>query len=172
MHPYSKTKTFLTLLGVGIVLIGIFLAYDLPARARFTTTYNEVEKIRRDVMNPAGAMERNDKLYKADVRGDGIIDLVFGCGSDVACPTIGRVWFTPIEPGKEADFLKLILQNNGYRIADKLPENCTTGHWCGVSGEKEHFRIGIDISQNESNAPTTDVSPKKWRAVDIRVSYR
>jgi hypothetical protein len=155
-----------------VVILGAFLTKDIPMRIRYSATINELEKIKKDVMGPAGAIQRAGE----EKRGNGLLDTIFNCGIDVACPTVGAGWYVPIEPGKEAEFATSILQRQEYQITIENYHYCTSlseGRSCGVSGNKDNFDIGVNIQATGPQAPTpptTDVSPKIWRDVSIRIT--
>ncbi len=152
------------------MLIGIFLAFDLPARQRFAVVNDEVERVRAEVMEPVGAVERIEG-DRPDIRGNG----VFGslrCYL-ASCPIINRQWFVPIQPGKEEKFMKSILQTGDYQIESEAVLDCTkldVGNVCSTTGRKGNLSMSARIyALGDVKAPTHDVSPKQWRLVGLEV---
>jgi hypothetical protein len=154
------------------VALGAFLVNDIPSRMRYSATYNQLEMIKKDVMEPAGAVQQPGE----EKRGNGVIDTIFNCGPDVSCPTVGAGWYVPVELGKEQEFARTILQRKGYTVTagDRNPCSLDKTSDCGVSGNKDNYDIGISIravGPQAPNPPTTDVSPKIWRDVGMRITY-
>jgi hypothetical protein len=165
-----KGWALIVLTAIVVIVFGVFLANDLPVRARYSATVNELEKIKKDVMEPAGAVQQSGE----EKRGDGLLDSIFNCGPDVQCPTVGAVWFVPVEKGKEQDFTRALLQKEGYTVTagDKNPCSLEKTSTCGVSGEKGDFDVSVNIETASDARPTpsADVSPKLWRIVSLRIT--
>jgi hypothetical protein len=128
---------------------------------------NAMEKIRRNVMDPMGAIERTEA---AAVVQDSLLN-PFDC-IDEACPYALRSWFVPLGHTEEIAFTRSILEKEGYEITLEDPQTCTIEEEriCGFMGRNDQFVIqtkAVDVGAIEP--PNKDVSPKRWRYVTIRL---
>lgn len=166
-----KGWVLITLAAVITVALGAFLVKDIPSRMNYSATVNELEKIKKDVMEPAGAVQQPGE----EKRGNGLLDDIFNCGTDVACPTVGGVWFVPLEQGKEAEFVEALTQRDGYTTDTTALNGCARlneGGGCSGIGKKGDFDIGVSLEATTTArpAPSSDVSPKVWRIVSLRIT--
>lgn len=146
-------------------------AYETPeAKQRFSTLNAEVEKFQHEIMDPAGAVREG----LGEVRGSGDGDTA-ECSIDVHCPTIGRLWFVPINPGGELQFLTATLQKMGYEVRLQTLQNCkaTEANSCTVLASKGQFdlNVAVSIPRSSDKLPTNSISPKVWRSVSVRFNY-
>lgn len=144
-------------------------ANDTPeAKQHFATLNAEVERLQREVMDPAGAAQNG----VGEVRGSSSNDTA-PCTIDVHCPTIGREWFVPMESGKEDQFLTAALQTLGYQATAQDLLGCKTNTSCGVTGTKDQFVLSANLSalRSTDKPPAKNISPKVWRSVTVRIDY-
>ena len=172
-NPKSSKRKLIILCTLIAILVVAFLAIDIPARQRFAIVNNEVEKVRTEILNPAGAVERKtDQLPY--LRGDGLIGSLL-CSPDVHCPAIGREWIMPIEKEKEAAFINSILQLEGYSQVDEATQvscnNLEAASTCLAAGKKGQLKMSISVNALNTAAPLSkDVSTsKQWRLVGFGV---
>lgn len=137
------------------VIVGLYVLLDLPYRLRFATVYNEVEKVRHDVIVPAGGVD----IYSPQVRGNGWFDTL-GC-IDTSCPDVSRTWLIPIPIGQEDQFVHNLMTTEGY------------GQKTGGIGIKNDLQLDIWITTVVSKIHTPYSAPtgKEWRFVQVDASY-
>ncbi len=141
------------------ILIGLYAFTDYQYRHQFSIVYNEVEKVRHDVIVPAGGVEWFGGTYTPYMAGNGLIGRL-GCSIDVNCPTVSRTWLVPIVPGKqEGEFITKIFQTEGYR-----QENGGTGVKDGLL-----MLASIGSVSGKIKLPYPAPREKAWVLVQISV---
>lgn len=170
----TKKKNKLKIIIVIIILLAsLFLILDLPARYKFTSLKNEVEKVQQDVMDPLGAVPQP---RRAPSGGNGLLETL-NCWPDTLCPFVYGGWVVPVEVGVEGKLAKSILESQGYVLDSNVAYPCTDAVMrdaCEQAGTKgtRHMRVDVytaNIAHFE-NIPKKDISPKIWRYVQIYVT--
>jgi hypothetical protein len=151
----------LLVVAVIIVLVPLLIA-DTVARQHFSVAYNEMERIRKEVIEPAGGVEHiiaSGPNMRPLLKGNGFIES-FGCSIDLDCPYILREWSVPIQPGKENNFAHLIMQKEGYQS-----EN-------GYKGNKGNTKIYIyPINKTDVLSLPKAAEGRQWEAVTIEATW-
>lgn len=168
-HNFSN-RSAIVFLSV-LVGLSVFLWKDLSLRSSFSAMYGELNSLNKNVMTPAGAVQQPGQ----EQRGDGLLDTIINCGPDVTCPTVGAGWYVPVESGKEQEFAKAMLEQQGYRVGAGGLNACSLEQTsdCGVTGRKDNYDIGVSVRKvgsQTSTAPSSNVSPKIWRDVSVRIT--
>lgn len=164
----SSKRKHPVLITIGVifaVFIGLYIYEELHWHSRFNVVQDEVEKIRKDVIEPAGGIADG-----SDARGS--TPWEFWKCMDVACPNVSQAWNVPIESGKEADFIKMVFAKEGYPVESPPPSYCKSwqpGDSCDASSRKGNLYMSVSIGP-VSQVPAKDVSPFVWRSVGISLS--
>ncbi|HKX73257.1 MAG TPA: hypothetical protein VJM32_04555, partial [Candidatus Saccharimonadales bacterium] len=168
---FNRRNLIIILLVVVVIAgLGVFLSKDLPLRERYAATVNELEEVKNKIMSSAQAVEQSDANYKPDIRGNGLIDNIFGCGIDVKCPTAARTWIVALEPGKELDFAKAMIASGGYSVeSGSSPCTLEKTSSCSITAKKDSYFMGINMQRTDAQ-PAAAVSPGVWRSVSVRVT--
>lgn len=163
----KKRRGLYVLIGIALVLVGTFLANDIPARMRYTETYNELFKFKEGIAKQTDFVDQPG----GERRGDGILSML-SCLPDVSCPTVSGGGFVAVEKGKERDFIKDLLIHAGYSssISGKNPCSLDETSVCSISGFKKHTMLGIQIYPAKTVPSQKEISPKIWREIGIRIA--
>lgn len=179
-HPTWKRPAKIA----GIVILIFLSLYAIGegiARYRFSVVYSEMERLRREVIDPAGGVEnvfKHDNGESPDFGGQDFIGT--GCSIDVACPYVWRQWFVPFDkdPAEQSTFLKTAFQ--GYEsysnttIDEKVADFKLLGH-VYITGEKDDLSIGIDLGPISHHYQPPSAAPpegKQWMSVIIHLEGR
>jgi len=139
---------------VGLLLLGWGIA-ELGYRQHVSSLESEVQKIEEDVLKPAGGVG-----YRANTLAPHWSDQ-FGCFDAGPCPKVSSVWFVPVEPNKEADFLNSVLQKEDY---------VGTSQSGIVYASKDNFEMRLEVTPiGSAQAPQPAPAGKEWRFVDVSV---
>jgi hypothetical protein len=173
---FSSTlaTTLLVILAIAALIVVYSYFSDQYDRAMYRQVYGAVEQIRHDIMDPAGALEIHANGFP-DVRGNGTLE-IYKCLPDVKCPIVDRKWFVPVLPGQEEQFVRTIMQREGYRITLKNLSECTSlevGRSCDLDGNNGNLSISTGLTvADPAKAPARDVSPKVWRVVGVGMGLK
>lgn len=151
----------------------VFLAFDIPARLKFSSTKAEIERFDSAIASfPHSA--QNDPIVG---RGNGILESI-DCMPDVQCPDVTHTWIVPIAPNKEQDFIDAIMNQTGYSSFLEKEHRCIFNSggdhgFCSKSFRNNTFDIGIRIEEADNfhhHIPKANISPSNWRSVTVNVT--
>lgn len=148
-------KPVIVLAVIGALLIVGWGIPEISYQQHVGSIRSEVQKVTQDVVKPAGGVS-----FRSTILAPHWLDQ-FGCFDVGPCPKVGDVWFVPIAPSKEADFMNTILQHEGYDGTNQSGI---------VYAHKDNFEMRLEMTAIGNNQPPQSApAGKEWRFIDISV---
>lgn len=189
-HKIPKPAIIALSTSAAIILLvgGTIFTIDTHYRNRYNAVNDELNKIAANNITPLGAQAWDNPQYEHSDRGNGISGLQY-CSTN-SCPYIQKSWLIPLEAGKEYEFIKNLTTQNGFKDAiDKNQLTCDfgivgeKGNTCIAQGTSGTLYMTLELTELENlqelygypgstiKIPQLkDVSPKKWRELNISLT--